>query len=208
MDITGQVKRPDWTWYATGPGHGIQLRTGRLLIPCDFAAGAPGPGGAHYGAHVILSDDRGASWRIGGVLPGYLNECQAAELSDGTVYLNMRSYHGIHRRAVAHSHDGGETWSSVEWDEALVEPVCQAGLLSLADGGVLFSNPASVKRENLTVRLSRDGCRTWPVAWMLHAGPAAYSDLALARDGSVCCLYERGSEHPYETITLARFRAA
>lgn len=208
VDITAQVKRPDWTWYATGPGHGIQLRMGRLLIPCDHASGAPEPGGAHYGSHVILSDDRGASWRIGGVLSGYLNECQAAELADGTVYLNMRSYHGKHRRAVAHSIDGGETWSPVEWDEALVEPVCQAGLLALPDGGVLFSNPASVSRENLTVRLSRDGCRTWPVAWTLHAGPSAYSDLALAPDGAICCLYERGNEHPYETITLARIRAA
>jgi sialidase-1 len=34
-DITPQVKRPDWTWYATGPGNGIQLRSGRLVIACD-----------------------------------------------------------------------------------------------------------------------------------------------------------------------------
>ena len=33
VDITAQVKRPDWTWYATGPGNGIQLRSGRLVIP-------------------------------------------------------------------------------------------------------------------------------------------------------------------------------
>lgn len=157
---------------------------------------------------MILSDDGGAYWRIGGVLSGGLNECQAAELADGTVYLNMRSYHGKHRRAVARSYDGGETWSEVAWDEALVEPVCQAGLLSLPDGGVLFSNPAAVTRQNLTVRLSRDGCHRWPVAWTLHGGPSAYSDLARAPDGAICCLYERGSEHPYETIILARFRTA
>jgi sialidase-1 len=205
-DITEQVKRPEWTWYATGPGHAIQLRTGRLLVPCDFAVRAPEPTAAHYGSHVIYSDDRGATWRIGGILPGFLNECQAAELADGTVYLNMRSYHGKNRRAVARSRDGGKTWSEVSWDAALVEPICQAGLLRLPDGEVLFSNPAAVTRENLTVRLSRDGGRSWPTSRILYPGPSAYSDLAVTRDGSICCLYERGREHPYETITLARFK--
>ena len=35
VEITAQTKRPEWTWYATGPGNGIQLRSGRLVIPCD-----------------------------------------------------------------------------------------------------------------------------------------------------------------------------
>ena len=38
-EITSDVKQPDWTWYATGPGNGIQLskgkHKGRLVIPCD-----------------------------------------------------------------------------------------------------------------------------------------------------------------------------
>lgn len=204
-DITAQVKRPDWTWYATGPGHGIQLRTGRLLIPCDHAVTAADPTPAHYGSHVIVSDDHGATWRVGGVLSGHVNECQAAELADGTLYLNMRSYHGKGCRAVAWSTDGGETWSPVTWDSALVEPVCQAGLLGLSDGRVLFANPASERRENLTVRMSRDGCHTWPAALTLHPGPAAYSDLAQAGDAAILCLYERGRGHPYEEIALARF---
>ncbi|HBY60362.1 MAG TPA: exo-alpha-sialidase, partial [Solibacterales bacterium] len=38
QDITTAAKDPAWTWYATGPGVGIQLRTGRLVIPCDHAA--------------------------------------------------------------------------------------------------------------------------------------------------------------------------
>jgi sialidase-1 len=33
VEITAAVKQPDWTWYATGPGHGIQLRSGRLVVP-------------------------------------------------------------------------------------------------------------------------------------------------------------------------------
>ena len=39
IEITSSVKEPSWTWYATGPTHGIQLANGRLLIPCDHVAG-------------------------------------------------------------------------------------------------------------------------------------------------------------------------
>ena len=70
---------------------------------------------------------------------------------------------------------------------------------------VLFANPASTTRENLTVRLSYDECRSWPLARTLHPGPAAYCDLAVAADGTILCLYERGLKRPYETLTLARF---
>lgn len=208
VEITPQVKPADWTWYATGPGHGIQLRSGRLLIPCDFAVGQPDRSARHFGSHVIYSDDHGATWQVGGTLLGQVNECQAVELADGTVYLNMRSYHGRNRRAVARSTDGGETWADMTWDDTLIEPVCQAGLLGLAENDVLFANPASTRRERMTVRLSADGGRTWPFARTLHAGPSAYSDLALTADGQICCLYERGEAHPYETITLAKFSLA
>ena len=208
VDLTGELKRPDWTWYATGPGHGIRLSTGRLLIPCDFGRGEPDTEHEYFGSHVIYSDDHGESWRIGGVIQGKVNECQAVELSDGSLYLSMRSYHGGNRRAFAWSTDGGETWSRPELDEALVDPVCQAGLLRLRDDHVLFSNPSSIRRENMTVRLSIDGCRSWNRGLTLHRGPSAYSDLAAAPDGTVCCLYERGDENPYERITLARIEPA
>jgi sialidase-1 len=70
---------------------------------------------------------------------------------------------------------------------------------------VLFSNPASRTRDHLTVRLSYDEGQTWPLAHLLHGGPAAYSDLCVTGEGWILCLYERGHEGPYETISLARF---
>jgi sialidase-1 len=57
----------------------------------------------------------------------------------------------------------------------------------------------------MTVRLSRDGGRTWPVARLLHEGPSAYSSLAVLRDKTIGLLYERGETQPYERITFARF---
>ena len=38
-EITKDVKKDNWTWYATGPVHGIQIQngsySGRMIIPCD-----------------------------------------------------------------------------------------------------------------------------------------------------------------------------
>jgi len=207
-EITAAVKPADWTWYATGPGHGLQLRSGRLLIPCDHRLAG---GGEVMYSHVFYSDDHGATWQRGGSLGENTDECMAVETEDGSVYLNMRSYHGKNRRAYAWSGDGGETWSEVQLDEALIEPVCQASLIRFTDpehpgrNCVLFANPASTQRERLTVRRSYDEGRTWTAGRVLYEGPSAYSDLGVLPDGTIGCLYERGVEHPYEKITWARF---
>src|SRR5262249_21951912 len=158
-------------------------------------------------SHIIYSDDHGKSWKLGGVVGPDCNESQVVELTDGALMLNMRSYRASHRRLVSQSKDGGLTWSKPVEDSALIEPVCQASILRCpgAKGAIFFSNPASTKREKLTVRLSRDEGKTWPTARELHAGPAAYSCLAVLPDRTIACLYERGEKNPYETITLARF---
>jgi sialidase-1 len=196
-EITAGVKKPDWTWYATGPGAGIQLTSGRLLVPCDHH------GPKFLSSHVIYS---------GGSAGPLTNECEVLERADGSLLLSMRNYDRTHRaRAVASSLDGGLSWSKPSHDEALIEPVCQASLrrYSLAkDGGrdrLLFCNPARTdKRENMTLRMSYDEGRTWPLGRVLWPGPAAYSCLAVLGGGTILCLYERGEKHPYEKITLAR----
>lgn len=212
-EITADVKAADWTHYATGPGNGIQLTRGRwkgrLVVPCDHIKA----GTKRYYSHVIYSDDHGKSWRLGGSCPrDRTNESAVVELPDGRLMLNMRNYErSRNARAVCYSEDGGATWSDLRTDETLVEPICQASILRYTwpvDDGksrILFSNPASKKRKKLTVRLSYDEGRTWPVARELHGGPSAYSSLAILPDRSILCLYENGANSPYEKITLARF---
>jgi sialidase-1 len=204
-DITRDVMLPEWTWFATGPCHGIQLQSGRLVIPCNHAVLQPseersGP----YISHIIYSDDHGETWRIGQDVGDNTNECTVAELPDGALYLNMRSYHGRKRRAYAWSRDGGASWESLELDEALIDPVCQGSVLAIDGGAVLFSNCASEKREKLTLRISIDRCRTWDTLEVLQEGPAAYSDLAAMPDGTILCMYECGENKPYERITLVK----
>lgn len=204
VEITATAKAPDWTWYATGPGVGIALCSGRLLIPCDHSVA--GQSGSR--SHILYSDDHGATWQMGGTVGDLTNECQAVELADGWVLINMRSLHGQNRRALATSDDGGLTWSEIRHHAALIEPVCQASLVRAPDlagrDTLLFANPASTRREAMTVRASFDEGATWPVAQLLHAGASAYSCLAVLPGGGIGCLYERGEEHAYERITLAR----
>jgi sialidase-1 len=199
VEITSQVKRPGWTWYATGPGNGIQLRSGRIVIPCDHNVGP-----SQRYSHVIYSDDRGATWKIGGDAEEKTNESAVVELPGGELVLNMRSYHGKHRRAVQRSKDGGLTWSPLELDQALIEPVCQASMIT-AGKSVLFANPAANTRTAMTVRSSRDGAHTWPVSRVIWAGPSAYSSLAALRRGRIGLLYELGEKGPYERIAFTSF---
>src|SRR5690606_34597322 len=71
-----------------------------------------------------------------------------------------------------------------------------------------FSNPAATSRENITIKLSYDEGKTWPISRSLYEGPSAYSCLTVLPNGHMGCLYERGKENAYETITLARFPIA
>lgn len=199
-DISATTREENYRWYATGPGHGIQLASGRMIAPCDHSTG---PAQDQQFSHVIYSDDGGRTWALGGTLGEKTNECIAVETAPGTLYVNSRNHIAKNQRVYSISRDAGLTFEDPKADEALPCPVCQASALLIGPGQVLFSNPASPKRENMTLRLSADGAKTWEKSITLWSGPSAYSDLAQLPNGDIACLYERGDKHPYETITLA-----
>lgn len=213
VGITQTTKDPDWGWYATGPGVGIQKQhgphKGRLIIPANHSYSNAGPYARRstygYGAHVIYSDD-GLTWHHSQPIHPNVNESQLVELSDGRLMMNMRSYFGDNRRRTAISDDGGVTWSEVRKEEELIEPVCQASIIRLdRENGkpwFLFANPASTRRENMTVRLSKDDAATWPIARPIYRGSSAYSCLAPLPDGDIGLLYEADG---YRRIVFTRF---
>ena len=209
VDITASVKAPDWTWYATGPGVGIQMRTGRLVIPANHAEAKTGI----HRSHLFFSDDGGRSWSLGATADPGTNESQVVELADGRLLLNMRNHppKPENLRMIAKSDAGGRTLSPAVPDRALVEPPAQASLQRYSAATaqdrnrLLFVNPASSGRARLTVRLSYDEGTSWPIARVVHAGPAAYSSIVVLPDRSVGVLFERGDRSPYDRITFARF---
>jgi len=240
VDVTTAFEafRDDYPWrvVATGPGHGLRLRNGRLIVPVWMSDGTGGEFGPGRRGHrpsavsVVYSDDRGRTWRRGDIVARtdarvrHPSEGVAVELADGRVLLNVRSESDEHRRLVSVSADGATGWSAPRFEEALREPVCMASMLRLSwpgagrRGRVLFANPdtldqtmrawpAARDRKNLTVRLSYDDGATWPVAKVLEAGPSGYSDLAAAPDGTILCLYECGQGgHMCDTANLTLAR--
>jgi sialidase-1 len=239
VEITSAVARSrtdyDCKVFGTGPAHGIQLKNGRLVVPVWLSTGARN--NAHHPSVVstIYSDDGGETWRRGDIVANETdpltdpNESAMAELTDGRVMLNMRNESRANRRAVALSPDGATGWTRPVFHEQLKEPICMASLCRLSEKGkadrdrLLFANPDNLDgdvrneapvrmhaRKNLTVKLSYDEGKTWPVSRVLEPGVSGYSDLAVGPDGAIYCLYECGSNDGKDhfathTLTLARF---
>lgn len=196
-------------------GHGIQLSShspypGRLIQPFAWLDGK-----RTMHAGNAISDDHGATWRMGNSIGNGLDENKAVELEDGRVMQNIRAFsQGVTHRIVAISRDGGVSYDAPRPEPQLPDPRNNADIVrahpDAAPGTrearmLLFVNTASEStRENLTVRLSCDSGATWPVSKLVHAGPAMYATMARLPDGSHGVLYENGDQG----ITFARFNLA
>ncbi|MFE0470841.1 exo-alpha-sialidase [Streptomyces sp. NPDC058947] len=228
-EITAQVKHPSWRWYATGPGHALALTrgpyAGRLVVPANHSASPP-PGSPdtgreprHYGAHALLSDDGGRTWRPGFVDDSYdgtdnANESTAAQLPDGDVYFSARDQHGtsVGHRLDTRSSDGGASLDRPYAVQPTLNdvPVVQGSVLQPPGrhAPLLFSGPSDpTARRAMAVWRSTDGGATFTRALTLSQQPAAYSDLVPLGRGTVGILYETGVRGTYETIEFRRIPA-
>jgi sialidase-1 len=225
VDITASFEpfraKYDWKVIATGPGHGIQIRSGRLVVPIWLAYGKAGDH-APSAAGTIYSDDHGKTWQAGALcLPnegdfGNPNETMITEVSNGCVMLVSRSVSKANRKIVTTSPNGATDWTTPVFHDQLWEPVCMASIIAHPSkpGTLIYSNPHTLKldkdgkevpggrgkRENLCIKLSHDDGKTWPINKVIDPGKAAYSDLAVLPDGTVLCLYEADT-----SIVCARF---
>lgn len=239
-EITGAFEtyrsrdRYDWKVIAMGPGHGIVLKNGRMLVPVWLATDH-----SHRPSvsSTIYSDDHGETWQAGEIVtqdkPESRNPSENVliELADGRVMNNIRCESKEHRRLVAFSKDGTTQWTTPAPDKQLFEPICMASMARMSlkpdamKNRILFANPdsegseAALKkrgafiRKNVTVRLSYDEGQTWPVARVVEPGPSGYSDMAVANDGTVFMALERGDTRGENTFapkffSVARFNLA
>ena len=201
--------RPEYAWrvLATGPGHGIQLRSGRLLVPVWLSLGTAGNGHHPSVNATIYSDDDGKTWHRGDITVASTpefpdpNESAAVELEDGSVMLNVRTDAKENRRTVVVSKDGATHWSKPRLDQNLPDPICFASIVRFGRD-LLFVNPDNLTRADgkdlpgkdrvtLTVRLSKDDGAHWIAKRTIEPGATGYADLAVMRDGTILCLYEK-----------------
>jgi len=223
----GFKKSYDWKVLATGPNHSIQLKTGRLVVPVWLSTGTGSNGHHPSVTATIYSDDSGKSWHAGDIaVPATEewddpNETVAIELNDGRVMLNVRSQSKAHRRLITTSVDGATGWTTPKFDDALLEPICMAGIVRYAFGDqnlILFSNPHNLEkakgkaepgknrdRKNVSVKISRDEGQTWPVNKTIEPGASMYSDIAVTHSGTILCFYGRSGEAQGLAPGLAAF---
>jgi sialidase-1 len=235
-EITGVFegfrKDYDWKVLATGPDHGIQLANGRLIVPVWLSTGTGGNAHRPSVTATVYSDDQGRTWHASQIAVPCTeewinpNETTAVQLADGSVMLNVRNESKAHRRLVTTSPDGATGWSTPRFDDALLEPICMGSIVRLslaATGGknrLLFSNPHNLERadgkeapgknrdrKNLSVKVSYDEGRTWPVNKAVEPGWSAYSDIGVSQAGTILCFYGRGEKSSFagDRLTLARF---
>jgi len=195
VNITESVNpNNQYQWLASGPGIGIQIQhgkhQGRMVIPFANTSNKA------FGVHTIFSDDFGKNWKASNLIQGGCNESQLVELSDGRLMLNMRMQQGRRgHRGISYSSDGGTTWGPLGFDTHLNDPACQASIISYQGKThriLLFSNPATGGRNGMTIKVSADDAKTWPLKKLIYPRSSGYSSLVITDDNYVLCLFEGG----------------
>lgn len=199
INVTEQVKHPEWYFLLQGPGRGITMEDGTLVFPIQYIGKDRIPN-----AGIMYSKDRGETWTIHNHARTNTTEAQVAEVVPGTLMLNMRDNRGG-SRAVYTTSDLGMTWKEHESSRtALPEPVCMASLISvkaadnvLGKDILIFSNPNTTNaRKNITIKISLDGGNTWAHQLLLDEGENwGYSCLTMVDKETIGILYESSVAH-------------
>jgi len=213
VDISAQVKDPNWASINTGPGIGIQLkwqdsapaRNGRLLMPAHRRPPA-------YEGVSLYSDDGGTTWKYGsGATPHFSDESEVIELTNGDLLWDARRGGSGRNRSI--SHDGGDTWVDHHNGDIPISAVDGALVRYSAQregddrDRILFSGPlgtpagAGNGRDNIGVWTSYDEGKTFINPVQIQSGSAAYSVLDKLDDDTIGLIYEVG----HNTIRYVNF---
>jgi len=208
VNLTKTLKKTEWHLFAPAPGRGITMSDGTLVMPTQGRDEK-----SKTFSNFIYSKDGGKSWKVSNFAKSDTTECQIAELSDGSLMLNMRDNRNYYSkdipesgRAVHVTKDLGKTWTEHPTSrKTLPEPVCCAGLLKhtfktkrdgLPQSILIFSNPPNKTkkggRNKITIKVSLDDGMTWPEEYhlLLDTYKGAYSCLTSVDDDHIGILYE------------------
>lgn len=186
-----------WNVCATGPGHGVRLKSGRLLATVWLANGEEENGVRRHFPSVagcIYSDDRGHTWHAGPLALQLHdgNETTAAQTREGGVLFNFRTRDACRKRFTGFLADGASSYSNIKAVEALDDPMCFGSMVRLANGDIAFINCAhSLERRDLTLHITPDSGATWRYVGRLDR-MGGYADIACAGN-RLYALFERCS---------------
>ena len=204
--ITADITKDNpWTARFAASGQGIQIQhgphAGRLVQQYTIrtADGA-------VQAVSVYSDDHGKTWQAGTSIGTGMDENKVVELSDGSLMLNSRASDGSGFRKVAHSTDGGQTWSEPVSDQNLPDSVDNAQIIRAFPNAapddprakvLLLShspNPRPWSRDHGTISMSCDDGASWTTSKVFHEPFVGYTTIAVQSDGSIGLLSEDASD--------------
>ena len=204
--ITADITKDNpWTARFAASGQGIQIQhgphAGRLVQQYTIRTA----GGAVQ-AVSVYSDDHGKTWQAGTPIGTGMDENKVVELSDGSLMLNSRASDGSGFRKVAHSTDGGQTWSEPVSDKNLPDSVDNAQIIRAFPNAapddprakvLLLShspNPKPWSRDRGTISMSCDDGASWTTSKVFHEPFVGYTTIAVQSDGSIGLLSEDASD--------------
>jgi sialidase-1 len=221
IDISAQVVAKTWQYVATGPAHGLQLASGRLLVCCDHSTSAD-PNSRHIpGAstairsHSMWSDDFGAHWSVSDSLENG-DECAiAVATSNGSLLMQMRQSTGnstLKQRQFSISTSGGSSWSapstgSFPYVEGSND--CEASMVRLPDTDatrlIMAAPHHKAGRLNMTVFALDEhaqGGGRWRAVKQVDAGASGYSAMAAVNGSAVDLAWESAGSIRYATLQV------
>lgn len=230
FNLNQDVKEEWMSFCGTSPGTGVQLRSGRLVIPIYYN----GDHKRHFSASVVYSDDGGATWKRGKspndgrIFEGRqidsrtldteaaaTHEATLIERADGSLLMLMRNQHPSGKVAATVSTDGGETWGDVYFAREITEIFCQPNAVPWPTEDcperVIFANASQMRpyRGRGVLRLSEEGGRTWIASRTFNPAHYVYQCMTILPDGTLGLLWEREMQGLYFTrIPLEWIKAA
>ncbi|XP_075720035.1 sialidase-4-like [Rhinoderma darwinii] len=200
-DLTQKVigeSLKEWATFALGPGHGIQLKSGCLLLPaytyhidCRNCFGKLCQTTPR--AFAFRSNDHGKTWTFGDLVPNLQTvECQLVSVDeeDGSnvLYCNARSSLGF--RVQALSSDNGIVFQQGQLVEKLVETPsgCHGSVIGFP-APLQFSSRLNVK--NMLSWLAKTSkIRTKRVHQLFQKGGSSLEHYQLNRHSNICKLMD------------------
>ena len=203
-ETTPDLLKEDWIWVGYGPPASLVLKSGKVLIPgyhsTTDVSNSSSIGSGLTKGHIVVSEDNGLTFRLASTSFGnnfFVNELQAAQMSNGTVIINSRVLSS--ERVLSYSNDEGESFYSVRRPSTPLHETIQGceGSFIRVDGtdrllysGVEGRIPARIFRENITLRESNDFGVTWTTRSIIDVGSSGYSALLNIDPDTVAVLYE------------------
>ena len=225
--IDHMVKEPWMSFAGVCPGNGIIIRHsekhyGRILVPFYCS----GQSKSHYSSGALISDDDGETWRRGKMInegrlmggkivdPATMQDDDATssetvfvERKNGDILAFFRNQNRSGCVGKAISHDCGETWSELIFDQSLPEifsqpsATCFSGENAQNADCIAFANASQMMpyRGRGVVRFSYDGGKTWAKSVCINPFHHVYQCLSSSNKRTLQLLWERETTGIYIT---------